>query len=63
MPKSTKASKTKTRTRVENLPARKQKMTSKDMKKVKGGVVAGNLIGTDHRGALELNDLYVKKTR
>jgi len=46
MPKSTKASKTKTRTRVEKLPARKQKVTSKDMKNVKGGVQS-NLIGTD----------------
>jgi len=30
---------------VENLPARKKKLTSKDMKKVKGGLVLGNVIG------------------
>ncbi len=48
MPKSTKGSKTKTRTRVEKLPARKQKVTSKDMKKIKGGIwLEGNYIVTD----------------
>ena len=51
MPKSAKASKNKTRTRVEKLPARKQKVTSKDMKKIKGGIwLPGNYFVTDGTG-------------
>jgi len=51
MPKNSKTSKTKTRTQVEKLPARKQKVTSKDMKKVKGGIwLPGNYNVTDPTG-------------
>ena len=42
MSKPSKAAKSNPRARVERLPSEKQNVTSKDMKKVKGGV-----IGTD----------------